>query len=86
MQKESDLILGTCEICFKVFMKPSGVPCQESSVWVCSYTCRASYKPKVSQDSVLEQHFDSNLKRQAEADYQHSIHKQGEDVDLDFNY
>lgn len=67
-------------------MKPSGVPCQEGSVWVCSQVCKASYKPKLSQDSIIEQQFDSNLKKQAEADYQYSIRKPGEDVDLDFNY
>lgn len=80
------MILGTCEVCFKVFLKPTGVPSLGSLGWVCSDNCKSKIKPILTQDEVLEVNLESNLRIKDEIDYQTSIHKQGEDVDLDFNY
>lgn len=79
-------MVGTCEICYQVFEKPKGIPSLGTNNWVCSEKCKTQVKPRATQDEVLEINFESNLKKQAEIEYQNVIRQQAEDVDLDFNY
>lgn len=86
LNKEVDNLLQTCQVCFKLFEKYTGVPNPKSGHWVCSLNCRQNYKTNDILETNVMNLLEAEDRRAKEIQHQQQRKEAQDTVDLQFDY
>jgi hypothetical protein len=86
MEAEVERVLAACEVCFKLFEKPKGIPAHGGMKWVCSENCRAKTAPEITENEMLKDQIMKKMRKEEELIYQKQRQEQMKEIDLDFEY